>query len=289
MDVFWFIDQTRFYVEAVVITLFLVLFTSFWWFKLSPGRSLDDFKGTLVGHRGLMRHTLVPENTIPAFKLAVKNGVTVIELDVRLTADHVAVVFHDTTVNRVMEAEGRVRDMTFEELSKLNYKGYDTSIRVPSLEQVLEFAKEENLKLYIEVKGFDTYALDEIIVGLLHKHDFVDSVVVIAFDPWALYHIRKLDPTIRTGFLFEEGLLPLSSLFERLGLTALLLWLASNLIPVFLGSSMVGPSVDFASIDYVKAQHKAGRLVYIWTSDCSNCCLKYRSLHTSVAVNGPFN
>jgi glycerophosphoryl diester phosphodiesterase len=49
------------------------------------------------GHRGARARR--PENTIPAFKYAIEQGVDVLELDVAVTKDNVAVVSHDPLIN----------------------------------------------------------------------------------------------------------------------------------------------------------------------------------------------
>ncbi|MBN1218885.1 MAG: glycerophosphodiester phosphodiesterase [Anaerolineae bacterium] len=47
----------------------------------------------IVAHRGAPTE-VAPENTIPAFQRAIDLGADAVELDVRLTADHVPVVYH---------------------------------------------------------------------------------------------------------------------------------------------------------------------------------------------------
>ena len=54
-------------------------------------------KFDVQGHRGA--RGLMPENTIPAFKLALDSGVTTIELDVVLTKDKQVVVSHEPWMN----------------------------------------------------------------------------------------------------------------------------------------------------------------------------------------------
>jgi glycerophosphoryl diester phosphodiesterase len=61
----------------------------------------------LQGHRGA--RGLLPENTLPAFRHALELGVTTLELDVGITRDGVAVIYHDQTLNPdiTRDAEGR--------------------------------------------------------------------------------------------------------------------------------------------------------------------------------------
>ncbi len=59
---------------------------------------LDLSARPVIAHRGASGHA--PENTLPAFELAVQQGADAFELDVRLTADGVPVVLHDATLQR---------------------------------------------------------------------------------------------------------------------------------------------------------------------------------------------
>ncbi len=69
-------------------------------------------------HRGDNHNA--PENTIPAFRLAVEKGAPQIELDVHISRDGQLVIIHDDTVNRTTNAKGKVEDFTFDELRKLD-------------------------------------------------------------------------------------------------------------------------------------------------------------------------
>ncbi|MFZ9628039.1 MAG: glycerophosphodiester phosphodiesterase family protein [Ilumatobacteraceae bacterium] len=61
-----------------------------------------------------------PHSTMYAFTEAALAGADVLEMDVMLTADHVLVVQHDDTVDRTTESTGRVRDLTYDQLSALD-------------------------------------------------------------------------------------------------------------------------------------------------------------------------
>ena len=69
-------------------------------------------------HRGARREA--PENTLPAFELAVAQGADGIELDVQLSADGVVVVMHDESVDRTTDGHGPVVGHTLAQLQRLD-------------------------------------------------------------------------------------------------------------------------------------------------------------------------
>ena len=79
---------------------------------------LDAEHPIRFAHRG--SRVLWPENTMEAFQGAVDLGYRYIETDVQLTRDRVVVVFHDDTVDRLTNADGRVRDWLYEDLAHLD-------------------------------------------------------------------------------------------------------------------------------------------------------------------------
>ena len=71
----------------------------------------------VAAHRGFCAK--FPENTMLAFKEALKLEVDQIETDVRITKDNELVLIHDATLDRTTNGSGRVCDYTLEELKQL--------------------------------------------------------------------------------------------------------------------------------------------------------------------------
>src|SRR6266478_9969810 len=74
------------------------------------------------GHRGARARR--PENTLPAFQYALDQGVDVLELDVAVTKDNVAVVSHDPLINAAI-CSGPKTGVPIHTLTLAELKAYD--------------------------------------------------------------------------------------------------------------------------------------------------------------------
>src|SRR3972149_8380299 len=94
----------------------------------------------LFAHRGASAHA--PENTLPAFELALDQGADGVELDAKLSADGQVVVIHDRTVDRTTDGHGRVSDLSLAVLRSLDaggsYSDQYRGVKIPTLEEVFE-------------------------------------------------------------------------------------------------------------------------------------------------------
>lgn len=113
-------------------------------------------------HRGLHNNEGDnPENSMKAFRMAVDAGFG-IELDVQRTKDGIPVIFHDFTLDRMCNHEGRLDTFTYEELSKL--KLGQSEERIPRLDEFLEMVGGR-VPLIVEFK------IDNIDMTLCHIVD----------------------------------------------------------------------------------------------------------------------
>lgn len=96
----------------------------------------------VAAHRAA--HDTFPENSMAAIERAISLGVDIIEIDVRLTKDGVPVLMHDDTVDRMTDGQGKVKELSFEQISALRLVGKDdrpTEHRVPTLTEAMLAAK----------------------------------------------------------------------------------------------------------------------------------------------------
>ena len=109
----------------------------------------------IYAHRG--NSGFFPENTMYAFKKSLDLGIYGIEIDVQKTKDGILVVHHDETLGRMFNGKGSIKKSTFEQLRELNLKDEElknkADCKIPTLEEVLEFIKDTDLTLNIEIKN----------------------------------------------------------------------------------------------------------------------------------------
>jgi glycerophosphoryl diester phosphodiesterase len=109
-----------------------------------------------VCHRGA--NEKAPENTRAATQLCIDWGMDYVEIDVRTSKDDVLYILHDSTVNRTTDGEGKLRDLTSEQIDQLDAGSwFDAKFkgeRVPRLEPYLKWVKGK-IKVYFDVKDAD--------------------------------------------------------------------------------------------------------------------------------------
>ena len=142
-----------------------------------------------------------------AFRKALAMGATFIETDLQLSRDARFVAIHDDTVERTTNSKGVVHEMTLAELRKLDAGAWFGSEfageRVPTLEEILEFAKKHDVVFYLELKPSGSWGGEHALIGALRESGQIARVVVISFDSSILAAIRKIEPTLMTGLLFD--------------------------------------------------------------------------------------
>jgi glycerophosphoryl diester phosphodiesterase len=162
----------------------------------------------VIAHRGSSGHA--PENTMAAFRKAVAQGATFIETDLQLSRDARFVAIHDSTVDRTTGVRASVHELTLAELRRLDAGSWFGSQfageRIPTLEEILEFSKKHDVVFYLEVKPSGSWGGEHALIGALRESGEIPRVVVISFDPDILESLRKLEPTLMTGLLYEGQL-----------------------------------------------------------------------------------
>jgi glycerophosphoryl diester phosphodiesterase len=184
----------------------------------------------LLGHRGARLYA--PENTIPAFDLALKHGVDGFEFDVRCTRSKESIVCHDRKFNRMA-----VRTRTLEQIhAKCSIDG-----KPPCLEDVLElYSRKAFLNIEVKVRGMELVVLEAVKRFPPKRGYFISS-----FLPSVVRKLHALDRSLVLGAISKSY-------------WHLRRWKA---LPV----SYVVPHFGLLTPKLVQELHNAGKTVITWT------------------------
>lgn len=179
-----------------------------------PG--LEALRGWSYAHRGLHGKG-IPENSMAAFRAALDGGYG-IEFDLHLLRDGNLAVIHDSLLKRTTGKDGRVEDLTVEELK--NYRLEGTEETIPTFRELLELYAGK-APLIVELKPVDGNhaALCEAACAMLE--DYKGVYCMESFDPRCVRWLKENRPEIIRGQLSENFLKsdPKMSLGLRLVLT----------------------------------------------------------------------
>lgn len=144
-------------------------------------------------HRG-DRQFGARENSMEAFRQAKKSGAPMIELDVRLSADAQAIVFHDGDLKRLYRDESAVQKFTAAELK--------TRFQIPSLEEVLRDPDSPSF-VNIEIKStaYRDSRLEKAVIDVIRRTQSQSRVLMSSFNPLSLWRFRRLAPEIPRALL----------------------------------------------------------------------------------------
>ncbi len=191
---------------------------------------------TVYGHRGA--RGLAPENTLPAFKEALKQHVDVIDMDIVMTQDGTLVVYHDLTLNPniTRNAKGHwvrnqaiVKELTYQQLQTYDVgrirpqsdyaatyasqKPYEHT-HIPSLQEAIRYIKRKAsypVGFQIEIKTDPTNphlsaSPKRVIKKLNHillEEGVSNRTKVQAYDWQCLLMLQKLNPNVATAYLTD--------------------------------------------------------------------------------------
>ena len=165
-----------------------------------PG--LKSLQGKVYAHRGL-HDDIIPENSMEAFRRAKEAGYGV-ELDVHLLKDGNLAVFHDGTLIRMTGREGKVKDLTTEQLREDRLK--DTDQTIPTPQEVLDlFDGRGPLIVALKEEG-NCAALCETACRMMDSYQGIYCME--SFDPRCIRWLKENRPDIIRGQLCENYFRP---------------------------------------------------------------------------------
>lgn len=162
---------------------------------------------TVIAHRGASGEA--PENTLPAFELAASQGARWLEVDVAISADGQAVIFHDERLERCTDGKGWLLNQNLEELQHLDaglwFGKQFRNTRIPTLAELLDFAEEHDIGLNLEIKpviGREAETVWAMRQELI-RHPLHQPVLLSSFNTTALKCARTHLPHLTRALLTE--------------------------------------------------------------------------------------
>ena len=235
---------------AAILTVLFVLNIGYIRPSVSRG-TFWSFEGLarpfVTAHRGAS--LLAPENTMAAFSAAVENGADMIELDVQQLSDGTLVILHDSNFLRTAGVNLNTWDAVFSELEKMEVGSwFDERFAgepVPTLEEVLQFAKENWIRLNIELKSTGHEPnLEEAVAALIDEYDFQDLCVITSLQYSVLSRMKEINPDLITGYVLSVAYGPFYDLED---------------------ADLFSVRSDFITEKMVDSIHNRGKRIYAWT------------------------
>ena len=174
-------------------------------------RDITFLKNKIIAHRGYYDNIEIPENSIKAFKKAIKYNL-VIELDVHILKDNSIIVFHDNTLRRMTSTNKALKNTTYNEIKDLCLK--DTDEHIPLLSEVLKLINGK-VPIIIELKNDVS---GKVLADALIKElkDYRGVYALKSFNPLTMYYIKKHLPNAIRGQLVSHYNKKKLSFFNRL-------------------------------------------------------------------------
>jgi glycerophosphoryl diester phosphodiesterase len=145
----------------------------------------------VIAHRG--DHVIYPENSLEAYRQAIKNEADYIEIDLRTTKDSQLVSMHDASLNRMTDGKGALSSFTFARLSQLKLKCSDSTqtYRIPTFAEILKLAKNK-INIYLDFKAADPAAA----YSMIKQYHMEKQVLVYINSEAQLTGWRKTAPNM---------------------------------------------------------------------------------------------
>lgn len=195
-------------------------------------------------HRGASEYA--PENTLSSFYLGQLQGANGIETDVQKTKDGVLVLFHDDTLDRVSDMQGRLCDFTWDELKNVKIYGSCTTgfyDRIVTLREFLDKFSQYDINFAIELKGAD---VERETLEMVKAFGIMNKTTFTSFNFQYIEKIKELDKAARIGWLVSSVN---NEVIEQL---------------LGIGGEEIAPKAELLSVELMEKCRKAGLGVRAW-------------------------
>jgi glycerophosphoryl diester phosphodiesterase len=211
----------------------------------------------VIAHRGASGER--PENTLPAYRLAVAQRADMIEIDLHRTRDGAIPITHDATLAH-LGGRGEIADATLAEVRALDAGGGE---RVPLLHEVLdEFAAQIPFNLELKIGGRGAYAgLEAATLDEVNRRGLLSRTLFSSFYDGVLAELRRQSAAARTALLISRN--SETNWAQRARA---------------LGAEALNPELAQVTPELVRAAHGEGLSVYVFTVDPEDQMRRMRDL-----------
>jgi glycerophosphoryl diester phosphodiesterase len=194
-----------------------------------------------IGHRGAAGHA--PENTLLSIEVAIRMGVDAVELDVQQTRDAQLVIIHDWRVDRTLDGEGYVAELTLQELRRMRTK--QGGQPVPTLAEALACVNgRTGVMLELKVPAIAAH-----VAAAVNDSNSAQRTMYASFIHSEILTLRRADPQATTIALIDA--IPVNPIAFATDAHATHAAVAMNSLTKY----------------FVDALHEAGFSIFTYTAD----------------------
>jgi len=259
---------------------------------------------TTIAHRG--GGWEAAENTLLGIRRARAlpgGAVKLVEIDVRLSSDGVAVLMHDSQLERTTDGKGPLAAQTFAALRALHVRSrpwaQDEPETIPTLDEAVVLCHELGLCVLLDVKVW-SQEMAQTLVDCYHKHPWLyDEAVVCCFNPWLLQRVWGLDAKILRALIWMPRAATIAAHLHS-SATLSIVTLASSLDVVIDwafrswlwwyagGVDLIMIGKDVVNEQELQMWRKRGHLIVAWTVNDEVQKVYFRSqLQCAVITDNP--
>ncbi len=206
-----------------------------------------------IAHRGGSKYA--PENSLEAFKDAIKSKVDGVELDVHLTKDGKVIVMHDENVKRTTDGYGLIKDLTMKQIRMFHRPNGEP---VPTLQDVIDIIKGKCFCI-IEIKD---EGMEKKVIAIIKKNKIAKTTIISSKLPDILRKVKKIAPKIKTDIIIEKPLKPDEIIKEAEKTNAKII---------------ASPDL-LTTKELVEKAHKKGLKIYVWTVNKKKNIEKFKAM-----------
>ena len=210
-----------------------------------------------MAHRGgaLLPANLGIENTVAAFRNAVDLGYRYLETDVHATADGQLVALHDDRLDRVSDRQGRIADLSLDDVSRVRIGGREP---IPTMAELLSTFPDARFNIDLK---HDAAVIP--LARLIEEAGAHDRVCVAAFSDVRLRRFRDL-----TGGRVATSAGPSAVAFTAaVPLLPRVLNTPAAAFQVPVVHTVAGRGVPILTPRFVDTAHRRGMKVHVWDVD----------------------